>query len=86
MDKGEFGGRVLDGLVRNACSLTSRVAAEDRCALEYSEDRQEGALRAALRLGGRLLLGLDLVHAWRNRRGIYSAEIVWTGTESQHLS
>jgi glycosyltransferase involved in cell wall biosynthesis len=32
------------------------------------------------------LLGFDLVHAWRNRRGIFAAEIVWTGTESQHLA
>jgi len=62
------------------------LAQEDGCAVEYSEDRQEGALRAVLRLGVRLLLGFDLVHAWHNRRGIYSAEIVWTGTESQHLS
>ena len=62
------------------------LAQEDGCAVEYSEDCQEGALRAAFRLGVRLLLGFDLVHAWHNRRGIYSAEIVWTGTESQYLA
>jgi glycosyltransferase involved in cell wall biosynthesis len=61
-------------------------AQENGCAVEYSEDCREGALGTAFRLGVRLLLGFDLVHAWRNRRGIYSAEIVWTGTESQYLA
>jgi hypothetical protein len=61
-------------------------AQEDGCVVEYSEDRSENLLGAALRLGARLLLGFDFVHAWRNRRSIYAAEIVWTGTESQHLA
>jgi glycosyltransferase involved in cell wall biosynthesis len=61
-------------------------AQEDGCVVEYSEDRREGPVGAALRLALRLLLGFDFVHAWRNRRGILAAEIVWTGTESQHLA
>jgi glycosyltransferase involved in cell wall biosynthesis len=61
-------------------------ARQDGCIIEYSEDRREGRLRAAFRLGLRLLLGFDLVHAWRNRRGICAAEIVWTATESQYLA
>lgn len=61
-------------------------AEEDGCAIEYSEDRSENFPGRMLRLSLRLLLGFDLVHAWRNRRGIANAEIVWTHTESQHLA
>jgi glycosyltransferase involved in cell wall biosynthesis len=61
-------------------------AQEDGCTIEYSEDRHEGAFGRVLRLGVRLLLGFDFVHAWRNRRGIRRAEIVWTHTESQYLA
>jgi glycosyltransferase involved in cell wall biosynthesis len=61
-------------------------AQQDGCLIEYSEDHPEGLLGAAFRLGVRLLLGFDFVHAWRNRHGIYAAEIVWTGTESQYLA
>ena len=61
-------------------------AQEDGCVIEYSEDRREGPFGAAFRLGVRLLLGFDFIHAWRNRRSIYAAETVWTGTESQYLA
>lgn len=61
-------------------------AAEDGCVVQYSEDRRESALGAALRLALRLVLGFDLVHAWRNRLGIEAADIVWTSTESQYLA
>jgi glycosyltransferase involved in cell wall biosynthesis len=60
-------------------------AGEEGCAIQYSEDRDENAAGRLLRLGVRWLLGFDFVHAWRNRRGIRAAEIVWTHTESQHL-
>jgi glycosyltransferase involved in cell wall biosynthesis len=61
-------------------------AQEDGCIVEYSEDRREGWIGTAIRLAIRLLLGFDFLHAWRNRHGILAAEIVWTGTESQHLA
>jgi glycosyltransferase involved in cell wall biosynthesis len=61
-------------------------AQEDGCIVEYSEDRHESLLGAGFRLAIRLILGFDLIHAWRNRRGIHAAEIVWTGTESQYLA
>jgi beta-glucanase (GH16 family)/glycosyltransferase involved in cell wall biosynthesis len=61
-------------------------AQEDDCTIEYSEDHHENWFGRMLRLGVRLLLGFDFIHAWRNRRGIYDAEIVWTHTESQHLA
>jgi glycosyltransferase involved in cell wall biosynthesis len=62
------------------------LARHDGCVVEYSEDRCEGPLGAACRLGVRLVLGFDLVHAWRNRSGLRAAEIIWTGTESQYLA
>lgn len=61
-------------------------AREEGCQVEYSEDQREGPFAAAVRVTVRLLLGFDFVHAWRNRGGIYAAEIVWTGTESQYLA
>ena len=61
-------------------------AEEHDCSVEYSQDRPEGPLGRVLRLGLRALLGFDFVHAWRNRRGIRDAAVVWTHTESQHLA
>jgi hypothetical protein len=40
-------------------------AEEDGCVVEYSEDRREGALGAAFRLGVRLLLVTILQSCWR---------------------
>ncbi|HEX5319415.1 MAG TPA: family 16 glycosylhydrolase [Stellaceae bacterium] len=56
------------------------------CIVEYSEDKRESRLGAVLRLGVRAALGFDYVHAWRNRRGIFGADVVWTHTESQYLA
>jgi glycosyltransferase involved in cell wall biosynthesis len=61
-------------------------AEQHGCAIEYSQDAPESRLGQLFRLGVRWLLGFDFVHAWRNRRGIGNAEIVWTHTESQHLA
>jgi glycosyltransferase involved in cell wall biosynthesis/beta-glucanase (GH16 family) len=56
------------------------------CTVEYSQDNPENLLGRTCRLALRLVLGFDVVHAWRNRHGIFAAEIVWTHTESQHLA
>jgi glycosyltransferase involved in cell wall biosynthesis len=61
-------------------------AREDGCLVEHSEDKEERLVGKLMRLGARLLLGFDFVHAWRNRRGIGRAEVVWTHTESQYLA
>jgi hypothetical protein len=29
----------------------------------------------------RRIVGFDLIHAWRNRKGLFAADIVWTHTE-----
>ena len=51
-------------------------AADNGCAIEYSEDRRENPIGRLFRLGVRWFLGFDLIHAWHNRRGICAAEIV----------
>ncbi|MDG1579398.1 glycosyltransferase [Pseudomonas sp. GOM6] len=55
-------------------------------AVTYSEDADEGLFAKVVRLGIGALLGFDLVHAWRNRRAFFAAEVVWTHTESQSLA
>jgi glycosyltransferase involved in cell wall biosynthesis len=61
-------------------------ASEDGCLVVYSEDKDENRLQRAFRLGMKFLVGADIVHAWRNRRGIYESEIVWTHTELQYIA
>jgi glycosyltransferase involved in cell wall biosynthesis len=52
----------------------------------YSTDHKENAPQKILRYALRLLCGFDLAHAWRNRRKLHAADIVWTHTESQSLA
>jgi len=61
-------------------------AQEHGCSVIYSEDKSETQPKRLIRLGVRWLLGFDFVHAWRNRAGIFDADVVWTHTESQHLA
>ena len=52
----------------------------------YSKDQPENRLQKLLRYGCRGVFGFDFVHAWRNRRAILQADVVWTHTESQSLA
>jgi len=61
-------------------------AAEDGCSIVYSEDKNENRLERLGRLGLKFLIGVDLVHAWRNRKGLYDADIIWTHTELQYIA
>lgn len=60
-------------------------AADDQYDIQYSEDANESRGTRFLRLALRHALGLDLLHAWRNRKGLHEADIVWTHTELEHL-
>ena len=60
-------------------------AEEMGCRLKYSRSPPENPLQKLIRLGLRVILGFDLVHAYHQRRGIREAEVVWTHTESQFL-
>jgi glycosyltransferase involved in cell wall biosynthesis len=61
-------------------------AAEKDCIVEYSEDAKENRLTELARRGMRRMLGFDLIHAWRNRKALFAADVVWTHTELEHLA
>lgn len=61
-------------------------AASENVSITYSEDEHEGPFGKALRYVVRGVLGFDFIHAWRNRAGILTADVVWTHTESQTLA
>lgn len=54
--------------------------------VDWSADHPEGKMTHTLRMTLRRALGFDLVHIWRNRRMIQSADAVWTHTEREHLA
>ena len=61
-------------------------ASEMGCHVAQSEDQPENTFGRLVRLGIRAALGFDLVHAWRNRHGIFGSDVIWTHTESQALA
>ena len=61
-------------------------ASDMGCALAFSQDHPEGLAGRGMRGVARLLLGFDLLHAYRNRAQLLSSDVVWTHTESQHLA
>ncbi|GJD36020.1 glycosyltransferase [Methylobacterium aerolatum] len=56
------------------------------CRVRFSTSRRENPLETLLRLGLRALTGFDPVHAFRQRRALRAADVVWTHTESQFLA
>jgi glycosyltransferase involved in cell wall biosynthesis len=54
--------------------------------IEYSQDAEERRLTALLRRMLCRVLGFDLIHAWRARTRILSADVVWTHSEREHLA
>ena len=56
------------------------------CSVSYSEYREESLAGKLLRLALRVVLGFDLVHAWRNFAAMKNADVIWTHTESQFLA
>ncbi len=56
------------------------------CTVEYSEDANENRVTRFARRSIRQLLGCDLIHAWRNRKPLFDADIVWTHQEQEHLA
>ncbi|MGH7931560.1 MAG: glycosyl transferase [Candidatus Binataceae bacterium] len=61
-------------------------AAGNGWSVEYSQDARETHVRRLCRLALRRVLGFDLIHAWRNRRRLFAADIVWTHTELENLA
>lgn len=61
--------------------------AEDvRWSIRYSEDKNESLLTQVSRRSLQRFIGFDLIHAWRNRRALLAADIVWTHTERENLA
>jgi glycosyltransferase involved in cell wall biosynthesis len=56
------------------------------CSVTYSESSGESLAGKLLRLALRVVLGFDLVHAWRNFEAMKDADVIWTHTESQFLA
>jgi glycosyltransferase involved in cell wall biosynthesis len=56
------------------------------CDVSFSKAYPESLLSKFVRYGARLVLGFDLMHAWRQRRELKQADVIWTHTESQYLA
>jgi glycosyltransferase involved in cell wall biosynthesis len=54
--------------------------------MDYSRDTDARSLTGLLQRALCRVVGFDLVHAWRNRRGLVGADVVWTHTEREHLA
>jgi glycosyltransferase involved in cell wall biosynthesis len=61
-------------------------AAEDGCIIRYSEDMTTNKLEQLLGSWIMSILGVDIMHAWENRNGIFASDVVWTHTEIQYLA
>jgi glycosyltransferase involved in cell wall biosynthesis len=61
-------------------------ASGDGLTVTYSEDRNENIVQKTFRLGLRVILGFDIIHALRHRDAIVQSDAVWTHTESQSLA
>ncbi|UAJ11591.1 glycosyltransferase [Glacieibacterium megasporae] len=55
------------------------------CNVTFSRSGPETYFAQFVRLALRVILGFDLVHAWRHRAAMAQADVVWTHTESQFL-
>lgn len=56
------------------------------CRVVYSDSPIETEWGRSFRIGIRSLLGVDIIHAWRNRKQIYESDIVWTHTEFEYVA
>jgi hypothetical protein len=61
-------------------------AAEDGCVVHYSEDKTKNKLEQLLGSWLISIVGVDILHAWRNRNGIYACNVVWAHTEIEYLA
>ncbi len=61
-------------------------AAGDGWSVVYSEDTDEGSVARMFRRSLTWAAGFDLIHAWRNRKQLFAADVVWAHTEREHLA
>jgi glycosyltransferase involved in cell wall biosynthesis len=61
--------------------------AENRSYLiRFSSDKPENKVMNICRRAVSRILGFDVIHAWRNRKGIFNCDVIWTHTEREHLA
>jgi glycosyltransferase involved in cell wall biosynthesis len=68
------------------CLYGYHHAESDEFALSYTQDAVERAPVRLVRRALKAALGFDFLHAWRNRRAILDADVIWTHTEQEHLA
>lgn len=61
-------------------------ANEQGCRVSFSKAGREALPSKIARYGLRFILGFDLLHAWRQRKELAEADVIWTHTESQYLA
>lgn len=54
--------------------------------LRWCRSHPESAIGRRIRAAVTARLGFDLVHVWRNRRTVFTADAIWTHTEREHLA
>ena len=72
--------------VNEYCAYGYHLVNCDHATVTYSTFYEENIVQKVMRLGCRVLTGCDILHAWRNRKGILGADVVWTHTESHSLA
>lgn len=54
--------------------------------MSWARSHRESPWMSRVRVGVANRLGFDIVHAVRNRRVLFAADMIWTHTESEHLA
>ena len=80
-----FARREIPGL-NDALPFGYDRAASQGWSVVYSEDADESFVTRFVRRGLGRVLGLDLIHAWRNRRALLTVDAVWTHAERENLA
>ena len=84
MDRALGEGRDCRPQRESALRLPPRRREGLRC--RVFRNTNENWLTEFVRRSMRRLLGCDLVHAWRNKKQLLAADVVWTHTELEHLA
>lgn len=86
LDADEYAKSYAAGLVPDLAPYGFHHARKLESTVTFSDDRKRGGIWNIFRRIIRRSLGIDLLHAWHNRRKILAADIVWTMIESDYLA
>lgn len=85
LDADAYRERYLQGLEPDPTPYGFHLAEAEGYTLTFSKDHPADA-RSRVRLALIRRLGIDVVHAWRNRRAIARADCVWTMVDTDALA